>query len=151
MDWNIWFIGFKPHSAYLNRREGWLYELLAKLMSRDRIDQPRPWLNLLDSTSAKFLKENYDVHHKIPTYTKVDMYHYQMAAPLWEIIPQYIFGSKSSNQEEETCNVDNGQEMTCVVDGGGKSRIRWWNRTFEENLIPPVYLGENRRLVKAPF
>jgi hypothetical protein len=89
----------------------------------------------------------------MPTYTKVDMYHYQMAAPLWEILPQYIFRLKSSNVEEvgTSCTIDDDNKMTCSADGGGKSRIRWWNRTFEENLIPPVYLGENRRLVKAPF
>ena len=30
-DWNIWFIGFKPHEAMLRQRESWVYVLLAQL------------------------------------------------------------------------------------------------------------------------
>lgn len=56
-------------------------------------------------------------------YAKVDMYHYQMAAPLWEILPRYL---------------------------KGQSDIVWWNRTFEDVLIPPVELNvERQRLVQV--
>ena len=35
LDWNIWFIGFKPHTAMLRQRERWLYSLLSKLLQGD--------------------------------------------------------------------------------------------------------------------
>ena len=46
VDWNIWFLGFKPHKMYLNRREFWMYTLLTRLLEGGH--QPRPWLDLLD-------------------------------------------------------------------------------------------------------
>jgi hypothetical protein len=29
---NIWFLGFKPHQAYLQQRETWMWSFLAKIL-----------------------------------------------------------------------------------------------------------------------
>ena len=53
------------------------------------------------------------------------MYHYQMAAPLWELAAQWWRG--------------NGAPLT------------WWRRTYEEALIPTVQLDpQSGKLVRAP-
>lgn len=86
----------------------------------------RPWLDLLDQTTAEMLRSNYK-NGRAPIYAKVDMYRYQMSGPLWKLLPQYL---------------SNG--------GGGMGRrIQWWNRTFAENLIPVVQLGDDQRLARA--
>lgn len=121
LDWNIWFIGFKPHDHMLQSREQWLFALVAKLLDKNAKGE-RPWLDLLDTSSALLLRENYD-QLQAPLYAKVDMYRYRMAAPLWNIMPRYVWGD---------------------------SDIVWWNRTFEEVLIPPVAFDvQNRRLIHA--
>jgi hypothetical protein len=122
LDWNIWFIGFKPHQTYLNRRETWLYMLLSKIMTEN--DNNRPWLDLLDTSSADMLRAHYS-KGKVPSYAKVDMYHYEMSAPLWEILPRYVYTKR------------------------GDERTKWWNRTYEENLVPVVALGKDQRLIRA--
>lgn len=120
-DWNIWFIGFKPHMQMLRGRESWLFALVSKILEK-KSRGGRPWLHLLDPSSANLLEENYERKFMTPLYVKVDMYHYQMAAPLWELLPDYLEG--------------NG--------------VVWWKRSFEETLIPPVRRDEERgRLVAA--
>jgi hypothetical protein len=124
LDWNIWFIGFPPHGTYLQRREKWVYTLLEKILAGNDDDDEvssRPWLALLDSTSAAMLKEGYEQNHASPRYAKVDMYRYQMAAPLWNLISDLM----------------RGREVT------------WWKRTYKESLIPPVQLDARKRLVLA--
>lgn len=54
---------------------------------------------------------------------KVDMYHYQMAAPAWELAGRWWR--------------DPAQPLV------------WWNRTYEEELVPVVTLGANGQLVRA--
>jgi hypothetical protein len=123
LDWNIWFIGFKPHANMLQGRESWLFALAAKLLDKNTANNQRPWLDLLDAASSQLLRENYEDKHQTPLYAKVDIYRYQMAAPLWEIVPSYL---------------------------KGESAVIWWNRTFEEVLIPPVQIDmEKKRLVLA--
>ncbi len=118
LDWNIWFLGFKPHDRMLHGRETWMFALLSKLLN-DQLTN-RPWLDLLDPTSAKVLRKNYDDMVSSPMYAKVDMYHYKMAAPLWKLLAQYLTGEE----------------------------VVWWNRIFEEVLIPPVRRDmERQRLV----
>ena len=80
LDWNIWFLGFPPHKTMLQRREKWLYHLLTKLLLAD--ETHRPWLNLLDSESARYLREMFYEQGQAPAYVKVDMYRYRMAASL---------------------------------------------------------------------
>ena len=122
LDWNIWFVGFKPHRRMLEQREFWLLGLITKILNRNV--KSRPWLDLLDVQTATWLRDNYEQHYSIPRYAKVDMYHYQMAAPLWEILPNYLF---HSNDE-----------------------VIWWNRTFAEILIPIMEFDHvNDRLVRA--
>jgi hypothetical protein len=122
LDWNIWFIGFKPHSHYLRGRETWMFTLLAKLLDKTATAEERPWLDLLDSTSASMLRENYESKYLFPLHAKVDMYRYRLAAPLWEIAPKYLLGEA----------------------------VVWWNRTFEEVLIPAVELDpQGQRFVLA--
>lgn len=36
-DWNIWFLGFPPHTSYLQRREWWLWSFLEKVLERSEI------------------------------------------------------------------------------------------------------------------
>ena len=124
-----YLVYWKPHEAYLDRRESWLYALLGKILTRNNGDEdiPRPWLDLLDKSTAEMLREHYDGsgsgERKAPTYAKVDMYHYQMAAPLWELLPQYLTGI---------------------------GRVQWWNRTYEESLIPVVAVRqETGKLYRA--
>ena len=117
----------------LQGRESWLFSLVAKLLDpKANSRTERPWLDLLDSTSSTMLDELY--HHKFqtPLYAKVDMYHYQMAAPLWEIVSTYLSSMFSLNREHQ------------------EERVVWWNRTFEEVLLPPVALDmERQRLVRV--
>jgi hypothetical protein len=121
LDWNIWFIGFPPHGNYLRQRETWVYALLEKILA-DGVDETtsRPWLALLDSTSVDMLERGY-TQNASPRYAKVDMYQYQMAAPLWHLVADLI----------------RGREVT------------WWKRTYKEPLIPPVQLDTRKRLVLA--
>lgn len=109
LDWNIWFLGFKPHKAYLQRREQWLYHLVAKLLipTTNTSTDPRPWLDLLDRNTTHFLQTSYYEKREAPRYAKVDMYRYEMAAPLSRFLTS-------------------------------TEKLPWWNRTFSENLIPVV-------------
>jgi len=85
LDWNIWFIGFKPHQAMLQQRERWLYSLLQRILS-DNAQSERPWLSLLDQ-SARELLQNGPV-----TYAKVDMFRYRMKESVWRILMKKLRG-----------------------------------------------------------
>jgi Lipase maturation factor len=113
LDWNIWFLGFKPHQAMLRQREGWMFSLLAKLLSGEAT--PRPWLDLLDSTSSDLLRTQFYDRGSAPLMAKVDMYHYRMTKSLWALLRDFW----------------DGKELV------------WWKRRFEESLIPPVMLDES--------
>lgn len=128
LDWNIWFIGFKPHKSYLRERESWLYDLLFRLLQpSDHATgiTPRPWLALLDARTAMHLETKYYNNGNSPRYAKVDMYHYRMAAPLWTLLAEYcariLKAATGSSQHED-------------------EPVLWWERRFEENLIPPVMI-----------
>mmetsp|Transcript_22968 Transcript_22968/g.49703 ORF Transcript_22968/g.49703 Transcript_22968/m.49703 type:complete len:628 (-) Transcript_22968:224-2107(-) len=89
LDWNIWFIGFKPHQSMLQRRESWVFELIHKILlgsDTNATITERPWLSLLDPSSADFLQ------HGIVKYAKVDMYRYRMADTLWIIASKWQRG-----------------------------------------------------------
>lgn len=90
LDWNIWFIGFKPHQSMLQRRERWMYELIRKILGGDgdASKDEQPWLALLDPTSAGLLVQT---EFK---YAKVDMYRYEMASSLWNIAVKRIHGEE---------------------------------------------------------
>ena len=115
LDWNIWFLGFKPHQRMLRQRETWMVDLLSKLLD-ERISA-RPWLDLLDTKTTALLLHNYN-KETFPKYARVDMFHYEMAAPLWKLLPEYVMGNA----------------------------VAWWNRSFEETLIVPVAfdMGHNQ-------
>jgi hypothetical protein len=112
-DWNIWFIGFKPHKSSIQGRERWVYALLGKMLQPSTPANQRPWLRLLDSTAITLLQRYYNKQNA-PKYAKVDMFHYRMAAPLQTIIWRWI----------------NGQGQI------------WWTRIFEESLVAPVMLDD---------
>ena len=60
--------------------------------------------------------------YRPPQLARVDMYKYEMAAPLWELAPRYL---------------------------GGEA-VAWWRRAYEEPLVPPVRLdAASGRLVRA--
>ena len=121
--WNAWFVGFKPHYRMLQGREAWMLSLVARLLDANKSRrEERPWLDLLDYTSSTKLDQLYHHKYQTPLYAKIDMYHYQMAAPLWNILPKYL-----------------------VSGFGGQEEVVWWNRTFDEELIPPVALDTNRQ------
>ena len=86
LDWNIWFIGFKPHQSMLQRRESWMYELLHKMLDNSTNRNKRPWLSLLHPSSATYLEQN------TIQYAKVDMYRYKMNEALWSVISNWIRG-----------------------------------------------------------
>ncbi len=142
LDWNIWFIGFKPHSNYLNRRETWLYHLLEKILEENpqdshtntvtgidhwwgKMNQQRlcPWLDLLDDTSRAMLEQRGS-----PLYAKVDMYRYKMAAPLWVLLPKYLRGLLEMKYDGKT----------------GSTNVQWWNRYYEEPLLPAIAFDHQR-------
>lgn len=120
LDWNIWFIGFKPHQSMLQRRERWMYELIHKMLVSDENattnnTETRPWLALLDPSSGSYLQQN-------PIkFAKVDMYRYRMVDPLWTIISKWL----------------RGEEMI------------WWMREFEEVLIRPLRMQADSTLAYA--
>ena len=118
IDWNIWFLGFPPHYNMLQQRESWLYILLEKILNDTPDQNERPWLNLLDSSSVRYL----DSEQGKLRYTKVDMYHYQMAAPLWQILRDYW------DRNEPTV---------------------WWKRSYQEPLIRPLVWDSGRLLAVA--
>jgi hypothetical protein len=119
-DWNIWFIGFPPHKNMLQGREQWVYGLLFKILEHEAVK--RPWLALLDSKTATFLSGTYYDKDEAPRYAKVDMYHYEMAAPLSTILWRWA---------------------------AGRGQI-WWTRQFKEFLLPPITLDKTKgRLVLA--
>jgi hypothetical protein len=107
-DWNIWFIGFKPHQQMIKGREQWVYNLLSKILQDEAVQ--RPWLALLDTKTANLLRSTYYEKDEAPRYAKVDMYHYKMAAPLSTILWRWAVGQ--------------GQI--------------WWTRQFEESLVAPI-------------
>ena len=125
LDWNIWFIGFKPHHHWLNTREVWLYSFLAKLLVGHH-----GALGLMHPSAAKgpgFMRKvekrrGAKPRHVAPKYAKVEMYHYQMAAPLHTILAQRVrrwwYGSRA-----------------------GPAPV-WWTRTYEAELIPPVMFDQ---------
>jgi len=84
LDWNIWFIGFKPHQSMLQRRENWLFRLIQKILT-DEEESSRPWMALLDASSVESLQQS-------PKFAKVDMYHYEMAGSLWVIAANWLEG-----------------------------------------------------------
>jgi hypothetical protein len=103
--------------------------LIAKLLQHQP-DDPSTWLDLLDSSSASILRENY-ANGRTPALAKVDMYHYRMASPLGEILKDYTYGWFS-------------------VNGYSNYNVTWWNRTYEEPLIPVVEFDPyQKRLVEA--
>ena len=120
LDWNIWFIGFKPHQSMLQRRERWMYDLIHKMLVSDENattnnTETRPWLALLDPSSVRYLQQN-------PIkFAKVDMYRYRMSGPLWSIISKWL----------------RGEEMI------------WWMREFEEVLIRPLRMQADSTLAYA--
>jgi len=123
LDWNIWFLGFKPHKAMLQRREQWVIVLLAKILESNGSQLDRPWLELLDTSSAKHFLTT-------PKYAKVDMFRYKMAAPLWVLMKEgwYQMMNKGSDAVE----------------------VVWWQRYFEEVLVEPVsFHSETKNLVYA--
>jgi len=127
LDWNIWFLGFKPHMTYLQRREQWVFALVAKILedgtTSNGTQLDRPWLGLLDDSTARHLLPT-------PKYAKVDMFHYKMAAPLWILMKQ------------------GWQQMT--KKSIGAVEIVWWQRDFEEVLIPAVlFNSETKQLMYA--
>ena len=119
LDWNIWFLGFKPHKAMLRNREQWLYQLLAKLLiPGDAINETkRPWLDLLDPKTSLYLRTTFYDRGLAPRYAKVDMYRYGMTASLTTILTS-------------------------------SRTMPWWNRTLTETLIPVVELDPTKRRLK---
>lgn len=75
LDWNIWFLGLKPHQAMLQQRERWMYVLLQRILA-DGVQSERPWLDLLDQSAREHLRRPFQ-------YAKVEMYHYKMKRSLW--------------------------------------------------------------------
>lgn len=85
LDWNIWFIGFKPHQAMLQQRERWVFSLLQHILADD-IESERPWLQLLDKSARDHLQKG------SVAYAKVDMYQYKMNDSLWNIMKKKVIG-----------------------------------------------------------
>eukprot|EP00633_Aureoumbra_lagunensis_P002396 CAMPEP_0197303492 /NCGR_PEP_ID=MMETSP0890-20130614/51690_1 /TAXON_ID=44058 ORGANISM="Aureoumbra lagunensis, Strain CCMP1510" /NCGR_SAMPLE_ID=MMETSP0890 /ASSEMBLY_ACC=CAM_ASM_000533 /LENGTH=226 /DNA_ID=CAMNT_0042783321 /DNA_START=1161 /DNA_END=1841 /DNA_ORIENTATION=+ len=125
LDWNIWFIGFPPHYPMLEQRERWLFTFIQQLLtaSGDNNKIPKS-LQLLDTHSVKYLFKQHQApfFHQSPVAAKVDMYHYQMANDLFTIL--FRTGKRNS----------------------------WWNRTFTQELVPPLTLlspgGGTHQLVR---
>merc|ERR1712032_1431721 len=88
LDWNIWFLGFKPHRKYLEKRETWMWSFLEKILDADEMV-----LSLLapeTSRSSAFRSGNASEGLRRPIFAKVDMWRYRMRAPLWTILYEYV-------------------------------------------------------------
>ncbi|KAJ8600161.1 hypothetical protein CTAYLR_001920 [Chrysophaeum taylorii] len=127
VDWNLWFLGFEPHAAVLRDREKWVFELLAQLLDRAYL----PALaTILDAHCVHVLFNGRDApftKERPPKAVKVDMYVYEMAQPLWGLL-------------HDALKVDH-------------ARVKWWNRTYKEPLVPPLALSADDspvRLVRVP-
>jgi hypothetical protein len=150
IDWNIWFIGFEPHKRYLNQRESWLYSLIIKILEEQPTEEEegaeqqqqqrrRPWLDLLDVSSAELLQSR---GHP-PLYAKVDMYHYEMANPLWTIISQYI--NNTIMRIRSSDSVDGNGDGDATTKNNSYNEIVWWNRYYKENLIPIISYNQKQK------
>eukprot|EP00747_Dinoflagellata_sp_TGD_P062070 gnl/TRDRNA2_/TRDRNA2_152805_c2_seq1.p1 gnl/TRDRNA2_/TRDRNA2_152805_c2~~gnl/TRDRNA2_/TRDRNA2_152805_c2_seq1.p1 ORF type:complete len:240 (+),score=37.32 gnl/TRDRNA2_/TRDRNA2_152805_c2_seq1:94-720(+) len=118
LDWNIWFLGFKPHTKYLEQRETWLWSFLSKVLDADETA-----LSLLapeTSTGPAFRPGNVSAGLRPPSLAKVDMWRYRMRAPLWTIVYEYVTTGKAV----------------------------WWTREFEEPLIHPLKRGFKMKKVE---
>jgi len=101
----------------LRGRETWLYSFLARLLSADE-----GALSLLDASArAAFAPAGGGAKLRAPKFAKVDMYHYTMAAPLWQLASRWARG--------ET--------------------VAWWAREYEQSLVPAVLLNERGQLARA--
>ncbi|KAL1508528.1 hypothetical protein AB1Y20_004628 [Prymnesium parvum] len=117
LDWNIWFIGFKPHQSMLQQRERWLFTFVEKLLAGDELA-----ISLLDRSSyAVFTDPNVPGKKRRPKFAKVDMWRYEMSAPLWELVTPWFRG--------ET--------------------VTWWRRKYEEQLIPTVVIHQGQLALAA--
>ena len=94
----------------LENRERWLYTFLAQLLAAE----PGA-LGLLDASASDVFTGG------APRFAKVDMYHYEMAAPLSAIVAELWRGGDPA----------------------------WWRRTWKEVLVPPVELGPSGDLSRA--
>lgn len=124
LDWNIWFVGFEPHLAMLNQRERWLYALLAQLLTKRNLEG---LASVLDAGCFHRLFGGLDAStvfpgKKLPKAAKIDIFKYEMAAPLWNIL--------ATNSHERV----------------------WWKRSLKQKLVPPVILDPQQStfLVQAP-
>ncbi|CAJ1360184.1 unnamed protein product [Effrenium voratum] len=108
LDWNIWFLGFKPHQAYLQNRETWMWAFLAKILDGDAgtIGLLAPEV----ATGLAYFPEGPQGERRNPKFVKVDMWRYRMRAPLWEILQDYW------------------QNGTAI----------WWERSKGEALVPAL-------------
>lgn len=97
----------------LQQRESWLFTFLEKLLAGDELA-----ISLLDSDASRaiFTEQGTSRAKRTPKYAKVDMWHYEMNAPLWELAPKWLRG--------ET--------------------VKWWRRDYEQPLIPEVLLHHGR-------
>ena len=133
LDWNIWFLGFKPHQQMLQQREGWLYVFLEKVLS----GQEAP-LRLLDAESAELLRKMMRGKKRSKLLlAKVEMYRYRMSMPLWEICREW-YARYTLRQELKSSSM----RLFAVEN----EEIVWWRREFEESLVPIVRVGKDGRL-----
>ena len=71
----------------LQRRERWMFELIQKILVSDAHNiqgDERPWLALLDPSSADLLQQ------ENVKYAKVEIYRYRMQDPLWAIAFKWL-------------------------------------------------------------
>ena len=100
----------------LEGREAWMFSFFQKLLEKGNHIE-RPWLDILDPSSATLLREKY-MNEKVPRYIKVDMYRYRMAKPIWKLMREIIV-------------------QKSAID------VAWWKRNLEEPLIPPFNINQD--------
>ena len=67
LDWNIWFLGFKPHGQMLRQREGWLIPFVAKVLRADAALA----LFAAGAADGPAFRSSADGKARAPTYAKV--------------------------------------------------------------------------------
>ena len=105
----------------LQRRERWLYSLLAKLLADDQSVFALLAAGAADGPAFHDLASPHT--RKAPRIAKVDMYHYEMAESLWALAARWAHDPAAP--------------------------LVWWRRTFEESLVPPVALTDDGQLARA--
>ena len=153
-DWNIWFIGFKPHQQMLQQRESWLYSLLIKMLQTGDKDateeaeqrEQKRRKALVEASGTIDLALDLallEYASLLPPPQFLDLLDWSAAAhfpPAVALGPKYAKVDMYHYKMKEPLSEILWRTWQAYRAGGGD--VRWWKRKFEEVLMPPVMLDQ---------